>query len=167
MNANPAWTRGASASGAQPGAATSEKIILLAEDNADHAELLKHSFRNHRVANRIYHVSDGEEALDYLFRRGRYANPADSPRPHLILLDLKMPKVSGIGVLQSIRAADEYAGVPVVMLSSSDADADVEQAYGLHVNSYLVKPLEFDAFSNLMHDLGYYWLQWNNRPSLS
>lgn len=140
------------------------KVILLAEDNPDHAELLKHSFKNHRVPNRIYHVMDGEEALDYLFRRGAYADETLSPRPHLILLDLKMPKVNGIEVLQSIRNAPEYIDVPVVMLSSSDAEPEVELAYGLHVNSYLVKPLDFAQFAQLMDDVGYYWLNWNYRP---
>ncbi len=140
------------------------KVILLAEDNPDHAELLKHSFKNHRVPNRIYHVMDGEEALDYLFRRGKYADASLSPRPHLILLDLKMPKVNGIEVLQSIRNAPEYIDVPVVMLSSSDSEPEVEQAYGLHVNSYLVKPLDFAQFAELMDDVGYYWLNWNYRP---
>jgi CheY-like chemotaxis protein len=142
------------------------RIILLAEDNPDHAELLMRSFKNHRVPNKIYHVIDGEEALDYLFRRGEFADPDLSPRPHLILLDLKMPKVNGIEVLKSIRAAEEFADVPVVMLSSSDAEPDVEQAYGLHVNSYLVKPLDFGQFAQLMDDVGYYWLNWNYRPKL-
>lgn len=142
------------------------RIILLAEDNPDHAELLVRSFKNHRVPNKIYHVRDGEEALDYLFRRGEFADPGLSPRPHLILLDLKMPKVNGIEVLQSIRAAEEFVDVPVVMLSSSDAEPDVEQAYGLHVNSYLVKPLDFGQFAQLMDDVGYYWLNWNYRPKL-
>ena len=111
-------------------------------------------------------MEDGEEALDYLFRRGKYTDPDDSPRPHLILLDLKMPKINGIEVLQSIRGSEEYADVPVVMLSSSDAEPDVEQAYGLHVNSYLVKPLDFAQFAQLMDDVGYYWLNWNYRPKL-
>ncbi|MDH3712300.1 MAG: response regulator [Gammaproteobacteria bacterium] len=140
------------------------RIILLAEDNVDHAELLMRSFENHRVPNKIYHVRDGEEALSYLFRRGEFADPELSPRPHLILLDLKMPKVNGIEVLQRIRAAEEFLDVPVVMLSSSDAEPDVEQAYGLHVNSYLVKPLDFGQFAQLMDDVGYYWLNWNYRP---
>lgn len=142
------------------------KIILLAEDNPDHAELLIRSFENHRVPNKIYHVRDGEEALNYLFRRDDFADPELSPRPHLILLDLKMPKVNGIEVLQAIRAEDDFADVPVVMLSSSDAEPDVEQAYGLHVNSYLVKPLDFGQFAQLMDDVGYYWLNWNYRPKL-
>lgn len=142
------------------------RTILLAEDNSDHAELLMRSFENHRVPNKIYHVRDGEEALNYLFRRGEFADAQLSPRPHLILLDLKMPKVNGIEVLQSIRAAEEFADVPVVMLSSSDAEPDVEQAYGLHVNSYLVKPLDFSQFAQLMDDVGYYWLNWNYRPKL-
>jgi len=142
------------------------RTILLAEDNPDHAELLMRSFENHRVPNKIYHVRDGEEALNYLFRRGEFADAQLSPRPHLILLDLKMPKVNGIEVLQSIRAAEEFADVPVVMLSSSDAEPDVEQAYGLHVNSYLVKPLDFGQFAQLMDDVGYYWLNWNYRPKL-
>ena len=108
-----------------------EKNILLAEDNSDHAELLKRSFRNHRVPNQIFHVMDGEEALDYLFHRGKYVALESSPRPDLILLDLKMPKVNGMEVLKEVREAEEFEDVPVVMLSSSDAEPDVEQAYGL------------------------------------
>ncbi len=142
------------------------KVILLAEDDLDHAELLMRSFKDHRVPNRIYHVDDGERALEYLFRRGDYSDPQASPRPHLILLDLKMPKIDGMEVLQSIRGSEDFADVPVVMLSSSDSEPDVEQAYGLHVNSYLVKPLDFGKFAQLMDDVGYYWLNWNYRPKL-
>ncbi|NQU64582.1 MAG: response regulator [SAR324 cluster bacterium] len=139
-------------------------VILLVEDNEDHAELVKRSFENHRIANNIHHVVDGEEALDYLFRKEKYADPSSSPIPHLILLDLRLPKVDGLEVLQEIRANEAYLHVPVVILTTSRADADLAKAYDHHVNSYLVKPVDFEKFNQLMDDLGFYWLAWNQKP---
>jgi len=139
-------------------------VILLVEDNEDHAELVKRSFENHRIANNIHHVVDGEEALDYLFRKEKYADPNSSPIPHLILLDLRLPKVDGLEVLQEIRANEAYLHVPVVILTTSRADADLAKAYDHHVNSYLVKPVDFEKFNQLMDDLGFYWLAWNQKP---
>ncbi len=138
--------------------------ILLVEDNPSHAELVIRSFEDHRVANTIHHASDGEAALDYLFRRGEYADPEKSPRPHMILLDLHLPKISGLEVLKEIRTSKELDNMPVVILTTSHAEMDVCKAYEYHANSYLVKPLDFGKFTQLMDDLGFYWLGWNYHP---
>lgn len=139
-------------------------IILLVEDNPDHTELIMQSFRDHRVANKINHVSDGESALDYLFRRGDYADPKKSPRPHLILLDLRLPKVDGLEVLIEIKGTNGLSRIPVVVLTTSEIEKDMNLAYNNHANSYLVKPVDFDKFTQLMDDLGFYWLGWNSKP---
>ncbi len=138
--------------------------ILLVEDNDDHAELVKRSFENHRVANKIYHVVDGVEALDYLYQKGKFKTPQSSPVPHLILLDLRLPKVDGLEVLKEIGTSETLKGIPVVVLTTSKTDADLIEAYELHVNSYLVKPVDFEKFSQLIDDLGFYWLAWNQKP---
>lgn len=140
--------------------------ILLIEDNTSHAELVKRSLEAHQIANRIYHVSDGEAALDYLFRQGVYADPLTSPRPHVVLLDLRLPKLSGLEVLREIRASSALHTVPVVVLTTSTAERDVSSAYEQHANSYLVKPVDFAQFTQLMRDLGFYWLSWNYQPGL-
>jgi CheY-like chemotaxis protein len=136
-------------------------VILLVEDNPDHTELVMRSFENHRVANKIHHVPDGQAALAYLFRRGDYTDPRRSPRPHVILLDLRLPKVDGVEVLKQIKDSKDLRRIPVVILTSSDAEEDLAGAYENHANSYLVKPLDFDKFTHLMNDLGFYWLAWN------
>lgn len=138
--------------------------ILLVEDNPAHAELVRRSFEDHRIANEIYHVSDGETALDYLFRRGDYAEPLDSPKPHVILLDLRLPKVNGLEVLKIIKTSTELQKIPVVILTTSAAEPDVSRAYENHANSYLVKPIDFAKFTQLMEELGFYWLGWNYYP---
>lgn len=141
-------------------------IILLVEDNPDHAELILRSFEEHRVANRIFHVQDGEAALDYLFRRGCYTDPKSSPRPHVILLDLRLPRIDGLEVLKEIKSSEELQQIPVVALTTSESEQDMAGAYRRHVNSYLVKPVDFDKFNRLMDDLGFYWLAWNRKPPL-
>ncbi len=138
--------------------------ILFVEDNPDHAELVMRSFEDHRVANQILHLADGETAVDYLLRRGKYSDPETSPRPHVILLDLRLPKVDGIEILRIIRETEEYRTIPVVILTTSHAEMDVSRAYQYHANSYLVKPLDFEKFTKLMDDLGFYWLGWNHYP---
>lgn len=139
-------------------------IILLVEDNPAHAELVKRSLEGHPVANRIIHVSDGEAALDFLFRRGEFADPARSPRPHVVLLDLRLPRVDGLEVLREIRTSPQLEKLPVVILTTSEAEMDVARAYQYHANSFLVKPLDFDKFMQLMDNLGFYWLKWNYYP---
>ncbi len=137
--------------------------ILLVEDNKDHAELIARSFDDQTLAA-ITHVSDGETALDYLFRREPYNDDDEWPMPQMVLLDLRLPKVDGLDVLHRLRSSGQFDDIPVVILTTSHAEADVEQAYHWHVNSYLVKPLDFDDFSRLMTDLGDYWLRWNRYP---
>lgn len=139
-------------------------MILLVEDNEDHAEILMRGFRAHQSAHEIHHVTDGETALDYLLRRGEYSNPEKSPRPQLILLDLRLPKVDGLEVLKEIKQTDELRGIPVVILTSSQAGNDVKMACDYHANSYIVKPLEFRKFTELIRDLESYWLGWNVNP---
>lgn len=139
-------------------------FIMLVEDNSDHAELVIRTMENHNIANRIKHFSDGQTALDYLLRRGDYENPESSPRPHLILLDLRLPRVDGLEVLRTIKASEEIKGIPVIILTTSEAEKDVARAYDNHANSYLVKPVGFEEFSKLMNDLGFYWLGWNAHP---
>ena len=140
--------------------------ILLVEDNLPHAELVKRTLAAHQIAHRLHHVGDGEAALAYLFRQGAYIEPATSPRPHVVLLDLRLPKLNGLEVLKAIRASRELHTVPVVILTTSTAERDVVCAYEHHVNSYLIKPVDFVKFSQLMHDLGLYWLNWNYYPGV-
>ena len=139
-------------------------FVMLVEDNIDHAELVIRTLESHRIANQIKHFSDGQNALDYLLRRGEYENPESSPRPHLILLDLRLPRVDGLEVLSRIKEQDDLKNIPVIILTTSEAEKDVARAYDNHVNSYLVKPVGFEEFSKLMNDLGFYWLGWNTHP---
>ncbi|ADJ27639.1 response regulator [Nitrosococcus watsonii] len=138
--------------------------ILLVEDNPDHAELVMRSFQAHRVANCIHHVIHGEEALQYLFRQDIYSDPRASPRPHVILLDLRLPRIDGLEILEIIRSSPEIKNIPVVVLTTSKAEQDVAKAYSKHINSYLVKPVDFEGFNRMMEDLGFYWLAWNHYP---
>jgi len=139
-------------------------VILLVEDNPDHTELVMRSLEGHRVANNIFHVADGEKALDYLFRRGEFEDSKKSPSPDIILLDLRLPKIDGLEVLKEIKSNEALRRIPVVILTTSEAEKDLAAAYDYHANSYLVKPVDFDKFSNLMDDLGFYWLAWNHKP---
>ena len=144
----------------------SDATVLLVENNPAHAELVMRSFEEYAAASWIAHVPDGEAALEYLFRRGVYGNPVTSPRPCVVLLDLRLPKMSGLDVLQAIRQSPELHNLPVVVLTTSDAQPDLDEAYARHANSYLVKPVDFVKFSHLMRDLGVYWLEWNEDPSM-
>lgn len=138
--------------------------ILLVEDNLDHAELAMRNLNEGMVANKVFHVQDGAEALDFLFHRGSYADPALYPRPHLVLLDLRLPKVDGIEVLKQVKGDETLKSIPVVILTTSQAERDLTLAYQHYVNSYLTKPVEFQSLSRLLRDLGFYWLAWNRRP---
>ena len=139
-------------------------LVLLVEDNMDHAELVIRTLEDHHIANKIKHLMDGQAALDYLLRRDDYEDPASSPRPHMILLDLRLPRVDGLEVLKIIKENNELKHIPVIILTTSEADKDMMRAYDHHVNSYLVKPVGFDDFNKLMTDLGFYWLGWNSHP---
>lgn len=136
--------------------------ILLVEDNPAHAELIIRSLEEHQMPSDIYHVSDGELALDYLFQRGQFVDSVEWPLPHVILLDIRMPKVSGLDVLKEIKSTESLKHIPVIILTTSDAKQDVTKAYQNYVNSYLVKPVDFQEFMNLMEEVGFYWLNWNH-----
>ena len=138
--------------------------ILLVEDNPDHAELVMRNMEDFKVANRIVHVEDGEAALDYLHGNGAYADRKLFPMPHLMLLDLRLPKVDGLQVLKEVKSSETLRALPVVVLTTSDAERDLAMAYEYHANSYLTKPVDFNDFSTLLGDLGFYWLVWNKRP---
>ena len=140
-------------------------IILLVEDDPAHAEIVRRNFVNFRIANRLMHVPDGQQALDYLFRQGEFQDPDKSPQPSLILLDLRLPKVDGLEVLKTVKADAGLANIPVIVLTTSSAEADMASAYGNHANSYLVKPVELPEFRKLMDSLSFYWLVWNQEPA--
>ena len=135
--------------------------VLLIEDNVDHAELVIRTLEEHQISNNVQHFLDGQSALDFLFRRGRYADTSDKARPHVILLDLRLPRIDGIDVLKEIKESDDLKDIPVVILTTSETEKDVARAYLNHANSYLVKPVGFEEFKKLMKDLGFYWLGWN------
>jgi CheY-like chemotaxis protein len=139
-------------------------VILLVEDEEAHAEIVRRNFENCRMANRLEHVADGQAALDYLFQRNGYSDPAKAPRPGVILLDLRLPKVDGLEVLKTIKADPKLRNIPVVVLTTSKTETDMVKAYDRHANSYLVKPVDFTQFSELLETFGYYWLAWNQYP---
>ena len=139
-------------------------LVMLVEDNADHAELVIRTLEDHRIANKVIHFLEGQAALDYLLRRNEYESPDATPRPHMILLDLRLPGIDGLEVLRLIKEQEELKNIPVIVLTTSEAEKDVARAYSNHVNSYLVKPVGYEEFSKLMNDLGFYWLGWNTHP---
>jgi two-component system response regulator len=141
-----------------------EVEILLIEDNLNDAELTIRSLRKNNIANNLIHLHDGEKALDFLFGRGNYAGRNTNNKPKVILLDLKMPKVDGLEVLKQIKGSDETKMIPVVVLTSSKESPDVEQAYLLGANSYMVKPVEFENFRAAVVEIGMYWLLYNHPP---
>lgn len=136
-------------------------MILLIEDNQDHADLIIRSLKGHDLAKEIRHISDGEAALNYLFGRNEYAGFLKSPYPGMILLDLRLPKVDGLEVLKKIKSCERLRRIPVVILTTSEAERDIWSAYNNHANSYIVKPVDYDKFTELMSSLCYYWLGWN------
>jgi CheY-like chemotaxis protein len=139
-------------------------LVMLIEDNIDHAELVVRTLEDHIISNKVLHFLDGQSALDYLFRRGEFSEAKETPRPHVILLDLRLPRVDGIDVLKAIKEDADLKNIPVVVLTTSEAEKDVAKAYYNHANSYLVKPVGFEDFKKLMDDLGFYWLGWNVNP---
>jgi CheY-like chemotaxis protein len=136
-------------------------VVLLVEDNPQHAEIIFRLLQTLKITLYIHHASDGEAALDYLYRRGDYTDQLQYPMPHLVLLDLRLPKVDGIEVLKTIKSSKDLCSLPVVVLSSSDAEKDIASAYRQHVNSYLVKPIDYEKFAVMIETLGLYWLTLN------
>lgn len=139
--------------------------LLFVEDSTNDAELAIRELKKHNLANNLYHVKDGEEALEFIFATGRYAQSRDMKNlPKLILLDIQMPKVNGIEVLQQIKANEFTKSTPVVILTSSKEDPDIKTCYALGANSYIVKPVNFEAFATAIKNLGFYWLLLNQSP---
>ena len=144
----------------------SERYILLVEDNPDDEELTLLSLRKNNLAHEIIVVRDGVEAIEFLFGTGQYANRDVIQAPTVILLDLKLPKLDGLGVLKRLRADERTRHLPVVVLTSSSQDADVIASYNLGANSYVRKPVEFGAFVEAVSSLGLYWVLLNRPPPL-
>jgi CheY-like chemotaxis protein len=139
-------------------------LVMLVEDNDDHAELVLRQMADHRIANKVIRLSDGQEALDYLFQKGKYINQESNPRPHVIFLDLRLPKVDGLEVLKALKESEDTRDIPVVILTTSEGERDVAKAYLNHTNSYVVKPVDYQKFRDLMDNLGFYWMSWNTIP---
>ena len=135
--------------------------ILLVEDNPDDITLTLHAFKEHNLANHIHVARDGAEALDFIFATGDYAGRDVSSKPKVILLDVKLPKVDGLEVLKRIKSDERTRSIPVIMLTSSREAPDIQEAYHLGVNSYIVKPVDFAAFIEAVQHLGFYWLLLN------
>ena len=144
--------------------ASHELEILLVEDNPYDAELTLRALEKRHLANRVVHVKDGKEALDFLFGTGPYAGRDNTQHPKVMLLDLKLPKVDGLEVLRAIKANDQTRNIPVVVLTSSSQQRDLVESYHLGVNSYVVKPVDFDQFSKAVSELGCYWVLLNHPP---
>jgi two-component system response regulator len=136
--------------------------VLLVEDNPRDAELTIRAFKRNHLSDRLFHVQDGAQALDFLFGRGNYAGRQVIPLPRVILLDLKLPKVNGLEVLRRIKNDPHLQIIPVVIVTSSAEDPDLEKAYDLGANSYVIKPVQFEAFMDAMSKLGIYWLTANH-----
>jgi two-component system, response regulator len=140
--------------------------ILLVEDNPNDAELAMRALKNNNLANNVIRVCDGEEALDFIFARGKYKSPERLNIPKLILLDIKLPKVDGIEVLKVIKADPITKLIPVVVLTSSNEENDMIETYRLGINSYILKPVDFDKFVESVKNIGYYWLLVNKQPDI-
>jgi two-component system response regulator len=139
--------------------------ILIIEDNAEDALLALRALSRNRVANRIQVFEEGPEALDFLFHRGKFASHAGQALPRVVFLDLKLPKMNGLEILAEIRANEATRTLPVVIVTSSKENPDIRKAYDLGANSYVVKPVDFEAFSKAIADLGMYWLVLNEPPA--
>jgi CheY-like chemotaxis protein len=141
-----------------------ELQILLVEDNMSDAMLTIRALKKHKLANNLVHLYDGAQALDFLFGKGEYEGRNLAEKPKVIFLDLKMPKVDGLEVLRQLKADDRTKLIPVVMMTSSREERDIVESHRLGVNSYIVKPVEFENFSKIVADLGLYWLLVNQTP---
>ncbi len=140
--------------------------LILIEDNPHEAELTIRSLKKHDLANKLVHLDDGEEALDFLFSKGKYADNIGKLNPKVILLDLKLPKVSGLEILKALKSDEHAKNIPVVILTSSKEESDVFESYNLGVNSYIVKPVNFEGFTKAVAEIGLYWMLMNEPPVL-
>jgi CheY-like chemotaxis protein len=146
-------------------ASTDAVEILIVEDNPYDLEMALRGFRNAQLVNHIAVARDGEEALDFLFCRGAFGSRSPQARPRVVLLDLKLPKVDGLEVLAQLRSNEATRTIPVVMMTSSQEQSDLVRSYELGVNSYIVKPVQFDAFVRAVQTLGLYWMLLNQPPA--
>ena len=138
--------------------------ILIVEDNPNDAELIVRTLKKQHLANKIFIDEDGAEGLDFIFCRGKFSDCDKSCPPKVIFLDLKLPKISGLEVLKEIKSHNATKKFPVVIITSSKEDPDIKAAYELGANSYIVKPVDFDAFRNALSNAGFYWLVINEPP---
>ena len=138
--------------------------ILLVEDNADHAALTLRALKDGNMLNEIFWVKDGQEAVDFLYRRGAYADAARAPRPGLILLDIRLPKLDGHEVLRQVKSDPNLRIIPVVMLTTSERDDEIQRCYEAGVNSYVAKPVKFTDFAQTIKSLRLYWVMVNHLP---
>jgi two-component system response regulator len=141
-----------------------EVEILLIEDNPEEAELAIRSLRKYNLANKLLHIDDGAEAIDVIFSKGKYAGNKNPLQPKLILLDLKLPRVDGLEILRQIKSDEQTKLIPVVVLTSSKEETDIIESYRMGVNSYIVKPVNFDSFTKAVSELGLYWVVHNQSP---
>ncbi len=141
-----------------------EVEILIVEDNPNDAEMAIRALKRNNLTNKVLVVTDGEEALDFIFSRGKYIMRKKCVRPRMVLLDLKLPKIDGLEVLKEIKGNPETRIIPVIILTSSKQEKDLVESYNLGVNSYIVKPVEFEKFVDAVNELGMYWLLLNQQP---
>ncbi|MDA3820774.1 MAG: response regulator [Candidatus Delongbacteria bacterium] len=142
-----------------------EVEILIVEDNPEDAEIAVRAFKKNKLTNKLYVVNDGEQALDFIFAKNDFADRNKLAKPKIILLDLKLPKVDGLEVLKKIKGNEKTKVIPVIMLTSSKEESDIIHSYKLGVNSYIVKPVDFDKFVEAVSNLGLYWLLLNENPT--
>lgn len=138
--------------------------VLLVEDNISDAELIIRELKKHNLANNLLHVRDGAEAIDLILSTGKYSVNGKTFKPKVVLLDIQMPKMNGIEVLEKLKGDERTKTIPVVMLTSSKEDPDIKRCYELGANSYIVKPMNFESFAAAIKNLGLYWLLLNQRP---
>ena len=136
---------------------TESFVVLMAEDDEHDIVATKRAWKRHHIANPLYVVNDGEECLDFLYHRGRYSEPDTAPRPGILLLDIKMPRMDGLSVLEEIRRDGELRRLPVIILTTSKAEEDRLRSYDLGANAYIVKPVGFDNFSGAVRTINLFW----------
>jgi CheY-like chemotaxis protein len=138
--------------------------ILLVEDNEADVKITARAFGQAKLGTTLFTVSDGQECLDFIRHEGRFQSPAQFPRPDLILLDINMPKVDGFGVVKTLKSDERFKSIPIVMLSASKNEADVQQSYSLGANSFIQKPVDYEKFTQVIEGFNYYWQELNRLP---
>lgn len=140
--------------------------IILVEDNPHEAMLAIRSLKKHHLANNLIHLDDGEQAMNFIFSEGEFSSNINPPSPKLILLDINLPKINGLDILRRVKADARTQKIPIVLLTSSREESDIMESYKLGANSYIVKPVDFNSFSQAIHEMGMYWLVLNEPPNL-